>query len=138
MLIITEDLIEERAYNEEYESITWEECTLRTYLNGEFYDSFSEEEQAMIAETNLTTPDNSAYGTDGGNDTTDKIFLLSLYEVRQYMTENERKSNSWWWLRSPGNIQNHAAVVHSDGVVSTRGNNVDYGYGVRPVLNLLV
>lgn len=75
MLIIAEDVIEEKAYNEEYEAITWEECTLRTYLNGTFYNSFSEEEQEMIVETKLTNSDNPEYDTDGGNDTTDKIFL---------------------------------------------------------------
>ncbi len=111
MLIITEDIIEERAYNEEYEGTTWEDCTLRKYLNGTFYNSFSEEEQLMIAETAVTNPDNSKYGTDGGNDTTDKIFLLSLEEAEEYMTEDERTASSWWWLRSPGNNQLYAAGV---------------------------
>ncbi len=109
--IITEDIIEERAYNEEYEGTTWEDCTLRKYLNGTFYNSFSEEEQLMIAETAVTNPDNSKYGTDGGNDTTDKIFLLSLEEAEEYMTEDERTASSWWWLRSPGNNQLYAAGV---------------------------
>ncbi|MCD7728002.1 MAG: DUF6273 domain-containing protein [Ruminococcus sp.] len=136
MLIITEDIIEDRAYNEQKEDITWENCTLREYLNGSFYDSFSEEEQSMIVETNLTNPDNSKCGTDGGNDTTDKIFLLSLEEAEEYMTEDERIASDRWWLRSPGGIQDHTAVVSISGVIGTNGFYVNYEYGVRPALRL--
>jgi hypothetical protein len=41
---------------------------------------------------------------------------------------------SWWWLRSPGNNQNNAAEVNSDGSLNTNGNNVNNENGVRPDL----
>ena len=41
---------------------------------------------------------------------------------------------SWWWLRSPGNNQNNAAEVNSDGDINTNGNNVNNENGVRPAL----
>ena len=83
-LIITENIIELRRYNVELKEVTWETCTLRKYLNGEFYAKFTKEDQGRIAETKISNPDNLWYGTKGGNDTTDKIFLLSLEEADKY------------------------------------------------------
>ncbi len=40
-LIITEEIIEQRAYHDTYKDITWADCSLRKYLNGEFYDKFN-------------------------------------------------------------------------------------------------
>jgi len=85
-LILTEQVIEDRPYNVGSEvDITWAESNLRRYLSEEFYNKFTATERALIAETQLTTADNPRFGTKGGNPTTDRIFLLSLEEVVQYM-----------------------------------------------------
>jgi hypothetical protein len=43
--------------------------------------------------------------------------------------------DSWWWLRSPGDIRGSAANVDYAGYIGIRGNNVYYFYGsVRPAL----
>ena len=124
-LLITTDCVEEREYNEEYESITWENCTLRKYLNNEFYNKFNEEEKSLIVKTKVINNDNSVYGTAGGNDTEDNIFLLSIDEANKYFkSDDERIANydgeaAWWWLRSPGYDGSNAAYVN-------RGGNVDY------------
>ena len=84
-LIITEHIIGQSSYNVDAGcGVTWETCTLRQYLNGKFLQKFSKEDQARIAETRINNPDNLWYGTEGGSDTTDKIFLLSLEEVDKY------------------------------------------------------
>jgi len=83
-LIITEHIIEQRPYNVERANVTWETCDLREYLNGEFLQKLSIEDNVRIAETRNNNPDNLWYGASGGNDTTDKIFLLSLEEVDRY------------------------------------------------------
>ena len=80
-LIITENVIEERKYNEESKDVTWETCTLRKYLNGGFLRKLTGEQQRRIAETRVINENNPQYGTKGGNDTSDRIFLLSLEEV---------------------------------------------------------
>jgi hypothetical protein len=41
-LLLSEDIIERRTYSDKFTAITWETCTLRTYLNGKFFESFSE------------------------------------------------------------------------------------------------
>ena len=87
-LLITEGVIEERPYNKKYRGATWEMCDLRKYLNGEFLRKFTEEERRKITETPIRNADNLWYGTPGGDDTVDKIFLLSLEEVDRYFGDS--------------------------------------------------
>jgi hypothetical protein len=143
-LLIAKDIVEKRAYNTRNEVTTWEKCTLRAYLNGEFYNRFSDYEKQLIFDTKVFNNDNPEYGTDGGNNTTDKIFLLSIDEANKYFSKDSERiayhqgSARWWWLRSPG-ISNHAAFVYSDGFVNVHGHRVDYVYsGVRPALYLKI
>jgi hypothetical protein len=135
-LLITDDVVESRAYNSAYTSTTWEKCTLRQYLNGEFYNKFSDTEKSAIIETTLANNNNTIYGTVGGNNIQDKVFLLSIDEADQYFTSaNERSVGAWWWLRSPGLSDDLAANVYSDGSIIGFGysvNNLDGG--VRPAL----
>ena len=142
-LIITEHIIEQRPYNVDNKDVTWETCTLREYLNGEFLQKFSAEDQARIAETRINNPNNQQYGTNGGNDTNDKIFLLSIEEANRYFSSDSERiakvangTASWWWLRSPGLLSFGAAGVHDDGLVNVAGGVVSDGGGVRPALYL--
>ncbi|MDR1565327.1 MAG: DUF6273 domain-containing protein [Oscillospiraceae bacterium] len=143
-LIITKDIIERKVYDETLEATTWAECTLRTYLNGEFLaGNFSSEEQNKISKKELKNEDNPKYITNGGKNTGDKIFLLSIKEVSIYFKSNKERiakyqnKTSPWWLRSPGNHPYHAAYVVADGNVDVGGYNVLItSLGVRPVLYL--
>ncbi|MDR0474167.1 MAG: DUF6273 domain-containing protein [Treponema sp.] len=83
-LIITKDIIEKRPYNNTYTDVAWETCSLRIYLNGEFLLKFTAEQQGRIVEKQISNPDNLWYGTAGGKDTRDKIFLLSMEEADRY------------------------------------------------------
>lgn len=134
--LLCEDMVCEKAYNEVYVDVTWETCTLRQWLNNDFYNEFSEEEKAYIAKTKLSNPDNAEYGTDGGNDTEDYIYLLSIDEAES-LSEDIRAIGSWWWLRSPGYDLSRAAGVRSGGSLITGGAIVyDVSGAVRPALNL--
>ena len=56
-LLLSKYGLEAKAYNTKFVDITWENCTLRTWLNGEFLaKAFSAEEQSAIL---LTEVDNS-------------------------------------------------------------------------------
>ncbi len=126
-----------KGYNDSYASVTWETCSLRTYLNGDFYNSFSADDKAKIVKTSITNPNNPDYSTNGGNNTEDYIYLLSIDEANALSdTIRANSSGSWWWLRSPGYYSDCAAFVYEGGFVITLGNNVDIEYGVRPALNL--
>lgn len=90
-LLISRYGLDAKPYNEKYVEVTWESCTLRTWLNADFYkEAFSKDEQSKIQLTKVENKDNEVYGTPGGNNTTDKIFLLSLEETLKYfdLTKN--------------------------------------------------
>lgn len=90
--------LDDQSYNISNIDITWETCTLRSWLNGYgessnvssmdytgtgFIDTaFSSEESDIIKETDIATADNDFVGgQEGGNDTVDKIFLLAVDEL---------------------------------------------------------
>ena len=76
-------------YNEEWCETSWEKCSLREWLNSEFYDSaFSDEDKRIIPRTHLSNERNSEYGTSGGNDTDDYVFLLSWSDAVKYLDIN--------------------------------------------------
>ncbi|MCL2124561.1 MAG: DUF6273 domain-containing protein [Oscillospiraceae bacterium] len=156
-LLLSEKILEERAYNEENAVVTWEDCTLRDYLNNTFYNAFSSDDKSRIVESSLANNDNEMYGTSGGNDTVDKVFLLSLDEVDDYMGSNAPKNlqkaiaaksvikngASSWWLRSPGPgvygedplDNNTASYVDGEGRINVLAYYVHNGnVGVRPAI----
>ena len=143
-------------YDEDYRKITWENCTLREWLNDEFLNTaFSDHEQEYIVDSNLENYDNVDFGTDGGKDTKDKVFLLSIYEATEYLlcnyyanmtcraTEYASSRGVYtcdmgtcaWWLRSPGYNSQVAAIVDVEGEIGGVGVGYDeYGIAVRPAI----
>ena len=87
-LLISRYGLDAQPYNKDYTSVTWETCTLRTWLNGTFYNkAFSSAEQAAILTTRVDNGENQGYNewnTNGGNNTQDKVFLLSYAEANKY------------------------------------------------------
>ncbi len=110
VLIITECIIEQRAYHDAYKDITWADCSLRKYLNGEFYNKFNTTDKSRIIPVLNKNPDNQWYGSKGGADTQDSIFLLSIEEVAcQYFgdssskLQNRGKNQKYWFERKDEN-----------------------------------
>ena len=75
-------------YNTEEAEVTWETCTLRKWLNSDFLGrAFSGEEQACILTAEVDNGPGQGYGewsASGGNNTQDKLFLLSFREANRY------------------------------------------------------
>ena len=119
-LIITEYIIEQRAYHNAYKDITWADCSLRKYLNSEFYDRFTAAEKSRIIPVLNKNPDNQWYGTKGGTDTQDSIFLLSIEEtVCRYFGDsssklyNPGKNQRYWFERKDKNNSKRIARLES-------------------------
>ena len=104
-LVISKYGLDAKPYNTEYTSVTWETCTLRTWLNNDFYNkAFSKKEQGAILTTavdnsasqcfDFTTVSKYAEKTTGGNNTQDKIFLLSYAEANKYFGVTYDNSNN--------------------------------------------
>ena len=93
------------------------------------------------------------YETDGGNNTNDRVFLLSYYEayklyfadndarvcapttraVAQTITMDRSKNAGNWWLRSPGFFSSDALYVDAYGNSSSQGADFPY-LCARPAL----
>ena len=93
-LLLSRKVLDCRPYNDEFTEVTWEDCSLRSWLNTTFFDSaFSTSDADIIIETDVINDDNQAYDTAGGDNTKDKIFLLSLDEIKQYYGMG---IDEWW------------------------------------------
>ena len=120
-IISAEELCERQFHNNWNEdgANNWTNSDIRKWLNGEFYNnSFTEAEKMKI-----------------GTVESDKVTLLSKEEAESLMTEQERASGFWWWLRSAYPNSSYSVWdVRSDGTLSII--DVTYEGGVRPALNL--
>ena len=81
-LLLSKYIMESMPYHEREEAVSWEDCTLREWLNGTFYETaFNEEEQARIVTTlleNVWNPWNTSAEYDY---TEDKVFLPSIEDM---------------------------------------------------------
>ena len=154
-LVISKKVLDCQKYNDSDTSITWERCSLRTWLNNTFLNAaFSESEQSRIIHSHIENPNNPDYGTSGGNDTDDYIFCLSIQEASnesyfsddtvrkakatQYAIDNgvfDDRGYARWWLRSQGTSVWYASSVENNGEVYSYGFRAIVTYiGVRPVM----
>ena len=152
-LMLSDKILMKMPYNNIVADITWECCSLREYLNDVFINKFSEKEKSTITETILINNDNWWHGTEGGNPTSDKIFLLSIEEIVRYFGDSgkmkkdrwiadqynpmriafdESQKAWWWWLRTPGFNTKCAVYVDSRGVIYDTGTVHVRDAGVRP------
>ncbi len=164
LFVMADMALDCKCYNDEYVDVTWETSTLRKWLNDSFLKTaFSNAEQGAILNTTVVNDDNAEYGTEGGNNTTDKVYLLSIaeatsesygfcndystYSVSRRLTTSDYANargawqdyagNTWWWLRSPGYDSDNAAEVYSHGYVDRFGINVNNNLdGVATALHL--
>ncbi|MBO5303891.1 MAG: Ig-like domain-containing protein [Lachnospiraceae bacterium] len=82
LFVVADKGIDCKDYHDTCTSITWENCTLRNWLNSSFYGTaFSSSEQGAIVEQTVVNEDNPYWGREGGNSTRDKVYLLSIGEL---------------------------------------------------------
>ena len=93
MLIITETTIGKAAYHDRAGDVTWEHCSLRKYLNKNFYNKFNETEKLRIIKTEITNQSNPWYDVGHSDSTSDNIFLLSYSEVVNYFGDSGTLQN---------------------------------------------
>ena len=157
--LLADKNLDAKPYNKERTSVTWATCTLRTWLNGTFLNTaFTSAEQAAIRNTIVVNEDNPYYGTEGGANTTDKVYLLSIAEAcntvygfnGEFRADSETReakntayakecgASTWmgteyegnddWWLRSPGRLSDDASYVYFIGCGVYDGYDVNYDH----------
>ena len=143
-LIISRQSVDWMLFNETYDNVTWETSSIRNWLNDVFYNStFTSDERAKILTSTIENPDNPDSGVDGGRSTEDRVFLLSLYEAKEYFNrEYDRRADlssvasasareynpdayvgfvaESWWTRTPGEDEFTFVCVDHDGDFESR------------------
>ena len=165
LVLLSKYALDGKPYNTIDYAVTWKTCTLRKWLNGDFCNAaFSAEEQARMKYTNIVNKAHPEYDTEGGKDTFERLWLLSINEVTdyfrkdqcyEYFTDNSSRicaptayaeaqgvyaydGYCWWWLRSPGCDSWCASYVNRVGIVNDYGYDVYCGTsGVRPAMIVL-
>ena len=125
-------------------------------LDGEYLSRACDRRAGRIDDDRVE--ENPAYSVSPGNDTVDKIFILSIPEANTYFDSDSARQclgteycyaqgvskdddgYCWWLLRTPGYESRLAAFITSYGSVSNRGDGVNHERSaIRPVMwiNLL-
>ena len=155
MLVVSKYALDCRNYHSSVKQITWEDSDIRSWLNNDFYsNAFASSEKSAVKTVTNENTGNSDFNVNGGNKTSDKIFILSIDEAKRYLPNNidrmcqatkyaESKGteldslthNCRWWLRSPGSTLYSAASVKIDGFILNMGTpvSVDKAF-VRPAV----
>ena len=152
-LLITEKLLDYRRFNDRLTEITWENCTLRTWMNGEFLtQAFDAGNRARVVPVTLRNDGTRVPGSSFYHPTRDQVFALSAEEAERYLTSakdmtavttdyahtkhfdfDDRSDN--WWLRTSGADNRTAVCVNHSGVLNKSGFSVNYyNVAVRPAL----
>lgn len=115
MLLILKNPIEDIAFNDELKNITYENSTIRKWLNNEFIDDFSETQKNRIIKE---------------NELNDNIFIFSTDEYEEYKNVIDFKTTTDWWLKT----KTDAGMMYVDkwGNVNNYGESVVRTMGVRP------
>lgn len=134
LLVIADDIIRFGAFHYDKSTNKWENCSLRKWLNEEFYkEAFSEGEKCFIEKRNIVTSSNKRIQ--------DKVFLLNEQEVYKWLPDkSDREASSWWWLRDSAHYMYEAQSVYTGAsFYGVFGTIVSYqGGGIRPSLWLKV
>ena len=121
LFILSEYLLDSKRYHHEAVDTTWRDCDLRKWLNDEFFGAaFSSGEQALIKTTVCT--DNG----EGSPDTEDRVFLLSVAEVKAFTDPGDGNDTS---IRRRTVGTDFARVMKPDGCslyVYDKGVEKDY------------
>lgn len=156
LFVLSKYVLDKLPFNNGYTEVTWADSTLRKWLNEAFYDfAFNKAEKKLIKTVTLKNEKNPDTGVSGGKDTKDKIFILSLSDVKNAKygfskkalthDENRRTSYAWnenaggrWWLRTPAYSKYRYLFVGSEGGLEYVGgssvNGYQRGIGVRPAM----
>ena len=150
--------LDAQPYHSTRKEITWEQCSLRAWMNDEFLNSaFTRDEHAsiipMLVINDRSQTSRGEFSADSGRNTIDQIFALSYAEFVKYFpdAEDERcqatdyamqlrgldltdsqKRECWWWPRNPSYDGKLAEFIYM-GDIPAGGSVNDLNF-IRPAM----
>ena len=117
-LLVSTNKIADKPFHDtvQSEDADWERCTLRAFLNDEFFNTaFSDLERQSIIETTVTMYDET---------TNDKVFILNEEQYKNYCNQKNISFSDACWLMDP--VQSMFRLEESE-----VGKSDEFGYGLR-------
>ncbi len=156
MLLLCDYCIDALPYDSYGDNVTWADSEIREWLNNDFVDTaFNGDPYGFLWYIYNSTSDGYTKA-DGGDNTNDGVFLLSINEVKKYLPDMKSRratvteyakqqgascgENNYgrWWLRSPGFSQDMAAYIEGgmlSGLIMRVGEAVECNsICVRPAI----
>ena len=144
-LVIAVMLLDSQPYDTAYGKVTWQDSTVRYWLNHDFLDTaFTADEQERILTTNVIGESSQV--------SEDQLFLLSKDEVIKYFgdgrptrmayltpyamssgTWESKSGTGWWWLRTTAG-KRRAMWVNVSGGIQTAGTEMGHPGCIRPAM----
>ena len=82
VLLVSRYILDSRQYDPSMSAVSWGSSDLRYWLNTDFLNTaFTLKEQQSILEITSPADTNEYYSTDAGNDTNEKVTILSVKDV---------------------------------------------------------
>ena len=155
MLLLSRKVIEGKPFHEKNVKIYWKDCTLRQWMNTEFYNElFNAEEKKRVIKADLENYESPEYGAKVLNHTEDYVFLLSTQELdkyfyraidvaawyESYLTKKEilnistERGTAHYWLRTSGKDPRWVTGVGYTGSLNDGGNSPETSAGIRPAI----
>lgn len=147
-LLVSKYILDWRPYHEVDEDISWGNCGLKVWLNGEFYtQAFDSDEENMIVDTTITTKEESSIN---------QVFILNETEVGKYFYSKEDRiceptevvkdkakydsnltfenaEGCWYWCCAKS-TRDVAPIVSKEGTHDEHFDYVDTNSGIRPAI----
>ena len=149
-MLLSKYALDSSAFHWHRGDATWETSDMRAWLNSTFLETaFDENERARILTKTVINGSSEAmsFHLDSGNNTEDRVFLLSQNEVSKLDVEQRaceptayaqkqgaRLFDGYcvWWTRSKGDMEYYTSVVDYDGTFNAEASNSMDFFGVRP------
>lgn len=122
------------------DSATWENSTLRNWLNGDLYDTiFTDVEKSLILETEVENKENPKYHEGGTKNTKDKLFIPSVDDIQKYYSSSKSlipvynddgshyDNDYMYFLRTTGKNSKYVSYIDLDGKINLFGYDIN-GY----------
>ena len=151
-MLLTKSNVDCQPYNGGFRVVSWENCSLRTWLNRTFYGAaFTDAERKALVPAPVDPEKVSRFGNAADGAAGDLVTLLAQGEIDAYLGREERAATNIacaaargakseegaacpWWLRASGYEGGDAAMAGNASGEVAFVSVLEMGVALRPVI----
>lgn len=117
-LIISKYVLDCQPFNQKYTDVSWQDSTIRTFLNDTFLNSaFTDDEKKRILTTKIEV---APYDNITPQYVEDSVFLLSAAEVEKYRNDEITGIDSYWIVSPTEYAKSKGIWIFNDDLYDSR------------------